>query len=410
MNRSKSLAPEFDYPLLVLITALIGFGLVMVFSASYDVAYAYKQDVLYFFIRQLIWIVIGLAAFGITLSTDYRTWQTWAVPILILAVALLLLVLIAGTERLGASRQLLNGSIQPSEIAKIAIIIYVAAWLGSKGERLRSASVGLLPFAVLLGLLVGLILLQPDIDTSVVIAFTAIAMFFIAGADLFQVLIVMLLGIVTFVLTIVLSGYGVARVTNYLNYISDPTQVGTDHIAQALTALTKGGVFGRGLSAGTSKLNFTLPMAHTDSIFAVIGEELGLWGTLLVLGLFLFFAYRGTRIALRAPDTFGTLLAFGITTWLVFQALLNMAVMTATIPPSGQTLPFFSYGGSSTVANLAAVGILLNISRGGKGGLRLNAISGFWRRNGRSRVPDSDGRSGTTEQTAGYTRSASRKR
>ena len=410
MNRSKSLVPEFDYALLVLITALIGFGLVMVFSASYDLAYDYKQDVLYFFVRQLMWIVIGIAAFGITLSIDYRTWQTWAVPILAVAVALLLLVLIAGTEKLGASRQLHNGSIQPSELAKIAIIIYVAAWLGSKGERLQSASVGLLPFAVLLGLLVGLILLQPDIDTSVVIAFTAIAMFFIAGADLFQVLIVMLLGVVTFVVTIKLSGYGMTRMTMYLSTITSATHAGDSQIDRALAALANGGLLGRGLSAGTSKLNFTLPMAHTDSIFAVIGEELGLWGTLLVLGLFVFFAYRGTRIALRAPDTFGTLLAFGITTWLVIQAFMNMAVMTATVPPSGQTLPFFSYGGSSTVANLAAVGILLNVSRGGRGGLRLHAISGFWRRNGRSRVPDSDGRHGTAEQSAGYTRSAPRKR
>ncbi len=409
MNRSKSVESDFDYLLLVLITALVGFGLVMVFSASYDLGYSRADhNVFYYFVKQLLWVVLGAAAFGIAVSIDYRTWQSWAVPILGVALMMLLLVLVVGGKKLGAVRQISNGSIQPSEFAKLAIVIYIAAWLASKGERLKSASVGLLPFAVLLGLLVGLILRQPDIDTSVVIAFTAIAMFFIAGADLVQVLIVVILGVVTFIVTIKLSPYGLDRIKAYLDPLANAAK--NEHIATALDALGNGGFLGRGLTESTTKVGAVLPMAHSDSIFAVIGEELGLWGALLVVGLFLFFAYRGTRIALRAPDTFGTLLAFGITTWLVFQAFMNMGVMTNTLPPSGQTLPFFSYGGSSMVANLVAVGILLNVSRGGRGGLRLDALTGFWRRNGWSRVPDSDSRRGSAEQNPGYARTTPRGR
>ena len=216
---------------------------------------------------------------------------------------------------------------------------------------------------MLLGLLVGLILAQPDIDTAMMITFTAMAMFFIAGADLLQLAILCLLGVISFAGVIMLSAHARERIQIFVSSVANPIQTQNFHLREAIYALVEGGVFGQGLANSVHKLPGGLPAVHSDSIFAVVGEELGLVGTLLIVALFLFFAYRGTRIATRAPDTFGMLLAFGITTWLVLQAFINMAVITATFPLSGLPLPFFSYGGSSTVINLAAVGILLNISQ-----------------------------------------------
>ncbi len=406
MTRNKPLLPTFDYPLLVLMAALVGFGLVMVFSASYAFAYVNTENPLYFFIRQLIWTGIGAGALVVALNIDYRLWKKWALPIMAITLLLLLLVLVFGAAKFGARRQFFDGSVQPSEIAKLAIIIYIAAWLSSKGSMARNVSISLVPFAVLLGLLVGLILAQPDIDTAMMISVTAVAMFFIAGANLVQMVILTALGAVTFAAVIILSPHAHERMTIFISSIGNPIQTQNFHLREALYALVEGGVFGQGLANSVHKLPGGLPAVHSDSIFAVVGEELGLVGTLLVLALFLFFAYRGTRIAMAARDSFGALLAFGITTWLVAQAFINMAVITATFPLSGLPLPFFSYGGSSTVINLGAVGILLNISRGG-GGIRFDALDRLWRRNRRPRLSDPDHGGGSARglRTTGYARS-----
>lgn len=383
--------PSFDYVMLVLVVGLLGFGLVMLFSASYAFAHFAKDDPLYYFQRQLVWVALGGAAMLVLLNMDYRIWNELALPILGLTVVVLFLVLVAGSERFGARRQLLgSGSIQPSEVAKLTFIIYAAAWLSSKGERLRRVNYGVVPFAVLLGLVIGLLLLQPDIDTSLIITVTAVAMFFVAGADLMQMGLIGLLSSLTFAVAVLMFDYARTRFEVFLAALRNPFQAQDFHVQQAVAALMAGGVQGRGLTEGEYKLPPGLPTVHSDSIFAVVGEELGLVGTLLVLSLFLFFAYRGVRIALAAPDAFGTLLAFGITTWLSLQALINIAMITATIPIAGLVLPFFSYGGSSMVANLAAIGILLNISRGG-GGFSFDAASRFWRRDRRTRVPYPDG-------------------
>ncbi|NOX62502.1 MAG: cell division protein FtsW [Chloroflexi bacterium] len=403
MTRTRVEPPEFDYPLLILIAILVAFGLVMVFSASYSIAYYYKDDALYFFVRQLIWTGLGAVALLMLLNIDYRTWRDWAIPIIGVTLLALLAVLIMGSERFGARRQILGGSIQPSEIAKITIIMYVAAWLSSKGNRLRHVSYGLAPFAVLLGLLVSLIIVQPDISTSLVITVTAVAMFFIAGADLLQLGIIGLLGGTTFTLVISASAYAQERIQVFLDSFSNPLNAQNQQVRAAIAALMNGGPLGQGLGNGEYKGPFGVPMAHSDTIFAVVGEELGLLGALTVLALFFFFAYRGIRIARRAPDQFGALLAFGITTWLVVQALINIAVVTATFPVTGLPLPFFSYGGSSTLANLAAVGILLNISKGG-GGLNLHAYSPFRRRNRRARVPDPERGRGAARRRTSYAR------
>jgi cell division protein FtsW len=378
--------------MLVLVVGLVGFGLVMLFSASYAFAYWAKGNPLYFFQRQLVWVGLGSVALLILLNVDYRIWNELALPILGLTVVALFLVLVAGSDRFGARRQLLGGgSIQPSEVAKLTFTIYVAAWLSSKGERLRRVNYGVVPFAVLLGLVIGLLLLQPDIDTSLIITVTAVAMFFVAGADLIQMGLIGLLSGLTFGGAILVFDYAQKRFRVFWEVITNPFQAQDFHVQQVVAALMAGGIQGRGLTEGEYKLPPGLPTVHSDSIFAVVGEELGLVGTLLVLSLFLLFAYRGVRIALRAPDAFGTLLAFGITTWLALQALINIAMITATIPIAGLVLPFFSYGGSSMVANLAAIGILLNISRGG-GGLVVDASSRFRGWNRWTRVPPSDGR------------------
>ncbi len=393
--------PSFDYVMLVLVVGLVGFGLVMLFSASYAFAYWAKDNPLYFFQRQLVWVGLGSVALLILVNTDYRIWSELALPILGLTVVVLFLVLVAGSDRFGARRQLLSGgSIQPSEAAKLTFIIYAATWLSSKGERLRQMNYGVVPFAVLLGLVIGLLLLQPDLDTSLIITVTAMAMFFVAGADLIQMGLIGLLGALTFGAAVLLFDYARMRFRVFLEAIANPFQAQDFHVQQVVAALMAGGIQGRGLTESEYKLPPGLPTVHSDSIFAVVGEELGLVGTLLVLSLFLLFAYRGVRIALLAPDAFGTLLAFGITTWLTLQALINIAMITATIPIAGLVLPFFSYGGSSMVANLAAIGILLNISRGG-GGLIFDATAGFRWWNRWTRVPHLDGRRSAEGAVAG---------
>ncbi|RME80460.1 MAG: cell division protein FtsW [Caldilineae bacterium] len=395
MRNAKTQQPEFDYTLLVLVTVLLGFGLVMLFSASYETAYVKLGDPLYYFTRQLIWTLLGLAAMLVLINIDYRLWRELAIPILGITMLGLIAVLFVGEERFGARRQILGGSIQPSEIAKLSIVIYIGAWLASKGKDLRKVSYGLIPFAVLLGLLVGLIVIQPDISTAALVTVTAGAMFFVAGADVVQIGILGLMGGLTFAGIITQQSHARERVIDYLQTLPNPLSSPDFQVREGILALVEGGFFGTGLANSVHKRPGGLPAVHSDSIFAVVGEELGLIGTLSILALFLYFAYRGVRIALRAPDAFGSLVAFGITTWLVLQALFNIAVITATFPYTGLPLPFFTYGGSAMLANLAAVGILLNISRGGQG-ITLDALTRLWRRNRRPRVSHSQRRRGAT--------------
>jgi cell division protein FtsW len=275
---------------------------------------------------------------------------------------LLVLVLLVGDERFGGQRWLFNGSIQPSELGKLAIIIYIADWLSSKGEQIRRVSYGLIPFAILLGVITGLIVLQRDLGTAILISTTALAMFFIAGGNLVQILLSGILGGGTLYFLITSSPYRMARMTAFLDPLnSDPLGNGYQ-IRQILIALGSGGLTGLGLGASRQKFGY-IPASHTDGIFAILGEELGLIGVLTVIGLFAFFAYRGFRIALAAPDAFGVVLASGITCSLVFQAIINVGVVTASLPFTGIPLPFISFGGSSLVISMASIGLLLAVSR-----------------------------------------------
>jgi cell division protein FtsW len=355
-------AAHVDYVLLLTVAALLLIGLMMVYSATFDWSYAETDSPWSFFMRQVIWVALGLAVMAVLSRIDYIWWRRMAVPIMGIALVLLVLVLAFGSARFGAQRTFLNGSVQPSEPAKLAVIIYIAAWLSSKGQKLRQMTYGLIPFAVLIGLIAGLIVLQPDFSTAILVVLTAGAMFFIAGADLLQVGLGCGVSGVTFYLLIMNSPHGADRLNRYLETLANSESI-SYHVEQALVALGSGGLFGRGLGASYQKFGY-LPAPHTDSVFAVLGEELGLAGCLVVVALFAMLAQRGFKIAHGARDPFGAVLAAGLTCWLIFQALINVAVMTGTIPFTGIPLPFLSMGGSAMVSSLAAVGLLLSISRG----------------------------------------------
>jgi len=354
---------RYDWGLLMVVSVLLLLGVVMVFSASYPRAMEGFDNPYYFVARQIVWLVIGVSALIVSARIPYTLWDRWSIPIMGVALLSLLFVIVIGTERFGSTRAYYNGSIQPSEPAKIAIIIYVSTWLTSKGRRIREAKAGLLPFGVLMGIVAVLIVLQPEISTAILIVATAAIMLFVAGADLKQLALVGVIATTTFLIVIRYSSYAADRIERYLASIGNPLASDEWQVSQGVQALMRGGFWGTGLGNGQAQQTGYLPVSWSDNIYGVIGEELGLLGTLLVILLFALLAWRGLRIALRSPDNFGMLLATGITTILILQALLNTAVIVAAAPPTGVTLPFVSYGGSSLVASLAGIGILLSISR-----------------------------------------------
>lgn len=364
-ERPRAVQGHYDWGLLTVVTLLLLLGLVMVFSASYPRGLEGFDNPYYFVARQFIWLLVGAGGLVVAARIPYLLWNRWSVPLMGGTLLALLAVILIGDERLGSSRTYYQGSIQPSEAAKIAVILYVSAWLNSKGARIRHARAGLLPFGVLMGIVSVLIVLQPEITVAVLIVVTSAIMLFVAGADLKQLAVIGAVAAATFLLVVQYTGYAADRISHYLTWMGDPVASEEWQVSQGVQALMRGGLFGRGLGNGLAQQTGYLPLSWSDNIFGVIGEELGLLGTLFVLLLFLLLAYRGLRIALRAPDNFGMLLATGITASLLLQALLNMAVIAAVSPPTGMTLPFVSYGGSSLVASLVGIGILLNISRFG---------------------------------------------
>ena len=394
MGQSKTEEHKFDYLLIITVAALLIVGLMMIYSATFALGYQLHEQPTYYFIRQLLWMGIGLLAMIISARIEYHTWRRFSIPIMGGAFALLALVLIIGETRFGGQRWLLNGSIQPSELSKLAIILYIADWLSSKGTQIKNVRYGLVPFAVLLGFITGLIVLQQDLSTAILIASTSLAMFFIAGGSLWQILVSLGLAGVTFAFFTMRSSYRVSRILTFLDPLgADPTGDGYQ-IHQILIALGSGGITGLGLGASRQKFGY-IPASHTDGIFAILGEELGLIGCVAVMGLFVFLAYRGFRIALEARDSYGTILAAGITCSLVFQAIVNVGVITASLPFTGIPLPFISFGGSSLVISMASVGLLLAVSRRTIPGEtqpkkeRRRATNDIRRRDRRARVPGS---------------------
>jgi cell division protein FtsW len=357
-----------DYLLLTIVGILVPIGLVMVYSASFmDALTTRDGNQLYYAWRQFTAAILGIVGLLVAQRLEYRVWRRYSVHILAGTLVLLLAVLV-----LPASITTVNGarswirlgplSVQPSEFAKLALCIYFADWLSRRSERLGNVTYGLVPFAVTLGVVCGLVMLEHDLGTTIVLVVIAGAIYFAAGANLLHILGAAGLAAGAFWGMIRLAAYRQDRIAVWLDGPFAHYQGAGYQPAHALYALGSGGILGVGLGQGRQKFLW-LPQAHTDAIFAIIGEEFGLIGTLFIVACFLVIAYRGFRIAGRAPEPFAALLAAGLTSWLVFQALINIAVVTTLIPFTGLTLPFLSYGGSSLMACMIAVGILLSISR-----------------------------------------------
>ena len=362
---AKPITGRMDYPLLLAITGLLAFGLIMVYSSSVVTAYTGYRNQFYFLIKQGISASIGLTVMLVLTRVDYHLLRALSVPGLVIAVVLLAAVLIpgVGSEVYGAQRWLPLGTfqLQPSELAKLALIIYISHWLTTKREQVSDFAYGLMPFSVLMGIIVALLMKQPDMGTTIVLVTTAVAIFYAAGASLLHLGLLSAVGAFAGVILIRIAPYRMERFLAFIDPWEKPLATGY-HVVQSLLAFGAGGITGVGLGVGRQKFMY-LPFPHTDSIFAVVGEELGLLGTIGVVLAFVFLAYRGLRIAWYAPDQFGRLLAVGVTCGIAFQAMMNMAVLTSSVPFTGITLPFISYGGSSLITTLAGCGILLNVSR-----------------------------------------------
>lgn len=355
-----------DYPLLTAVGILVPLGLVMVYSSSFVDAFITHGNQLYYTLRQATGVVIGTAGLLVAQRIDYRIWRKYSVPLIGLALLLLLLVLIlpAGITTVNGARSWIRigvFSMQPSEIAKLAMIVYFADWLSRRGERLDNVSYGLIPFAVMLGMVCGLVMLEGDLGTTIVLILIAGVVYFTAGANLLHIFGAAAVSAGAFWAMVKIAPFRQGRIAAWLDPFSDYLGAGWQPV-HGLYALGSGGIVGVGLGQGRQKFLW-LSQAHTDAIFAVIGEEFGLIGTLFVVGCFMVIAYRGLRIAGRAPDPFAALLATGLTSWLVFQAIINVAVVTTLLPFTGLTLPFISYGSTSLIMCMVAAGILLSISR-----------------------------------------------
>jgi cell division protein FtsW len=361
MRNKGGLRLGIDVPLLLIVLTLLIFGLVMVYSASYDYSLSFYGDAYRIFQRQVLFMVLGVGVAAALTFLDYHIWQRLAVPVGGLAVVGLLAVLLANNVLNNAARTLWEGSIQPSELAKLITVIYLAVWLYSKRDFLQDVTLGLIPLGIMLGALGFLIYLQPDLSAVITIALLGAIMFFLAGADLRQIGFLIVFGLIFGWLLVQVSSTGSERMSAYLAGLKNPLN-SSYHVRRSLEAFVNGGWFGVGIGMSETKLT-GLPVPQTDSIYAVIGEETGFFGATGLIVLYVLLLWRGLTIAQHAKDGLGALMAAGLTLWLALEAFVNMAVMVNVLPFAGNALPFISAGGSNLGVSLAAVGILLNISR-----------------------------------------------
>lgn len=364
-SEARKKSGQFDYLLLLAVLGLLAIGTVMVFSASATTSYQTVGNPYYFLERQLMWAVLGIITLAVASRFNYWRYQKWAVPLYGVSVVLLVAVLIPhiGININGARRWLGVGSlqVQPSELAKIGMILLFARLFTLHHDQLPHFVRGILPHLALAMVILLLVLAEPDLGTTVAIGGTFFVMLFVAGAKKRHLGALFASALPALAVVIAVAPYRLRRIVAFTDPWKHPLGAGF-HTIQALLALGSGGILGLGLGYSRQALGY-LPESYTDFIFAVLGEELGLLGTVMVVMLFMIVAWRGYRIAMRAPDLFSSLLATGFTTMIVIQAAINIGVVTATLPVTGITLPFISYGGSSLVLSLAGVGVLLNISR-----------------------------------------------
>ena len=361
-DKSRSIKLPFDVPMLLIVIVLIVFGLLMVYSASWDFSIRMGKGPTYIFGRQVVWVLLGSVLAIIASFFNYHRYQKLLVPTGILTLLALLAVLIVNEKgNPDSTRMLLGTSIQPSELAKAVIIIYLSFWLYRRKDSLNDVQAALIPMGIILGVTAMLIMLQPDLSAAVTVLLLGIMLLFLAGCEWKIILIILILAVIGGLPVMFLYSTGRARMNSYLTGLSNPLE-SSYHIQRSLEAVIKGGWLGVGL--GNADTKFTgLPLAPTDSIFSVIAEETGILGGLFLVTMFILFIWRGLVIAKNAPDQLGSLLAFGLTAWIGLEALINMAVLVGLIPFTGNALPLISAGGSSLVVTLTAIGIILNVSK-----------------------------------------------
>ena len=364
--KPKRKVGHIDYPIVLMIGLLCAFGLVMVFSASYY----YAQNTAsvgydgYFFIRkQAVYLAIGFPMMLIISFVDFRKLERFKLIGILVSIAMLLAVLAFGQETNGAKRWIVIGgqSIQPSEIAKFGMMLYMASFAAKKHKVMHSFTKGMLPMLLVIGVICGLVMLQPNMSMAVIMGLMGYALLFIGGCDTKQMLLLLLVLIGLFILLAIIEPYRMARLTSFVDPWKDALGDGYQLI-QSYYALGSGGLLGVGLNNSRQKLLY-MTYGESDFIFAIVAEELGFVGAILVLAAYGFIIYRGIRIALLCRDRFGSMLAGGITVVFGLQVFVNIGVCTGLLPTTGQALPFISAGGSSMMIFLAAMGVLLSVSR-----------------------------------------------
>ncbi len=358
-----------DYIIMAVVGMLVVMGVLAVYSSSFALGLLEYGDANYFVLRQVMFAVAGGMAMWVMMKWDYRQLRIVS-PLLMLAALLGLAAVLVpgiGVNHNGATRWIAIGGpippLQPSEFAKLALIVYVAAWLAGRGDNVKTFWLGFFPCVMLVGIIAGLVMLEPDLGTTIVLVLTTITLVFVAGASLTHVAAFLGIGGVAASMLIFTGEYRADRIFAFISAEDDPSGRGFQTL-QLLIALGSGGAHGLGIGASRQKF-FYVPGAHTDGIFAIIGEEVGFIGCAVVLVLFAVLLARGFRVIFRARDDFGSLLAVGIVSWIGYQALINIGGITRTLPLTGIPLPFVSYGGSALVAMMAGIGILLSVSRYG---------------------------------------------
>jgi len=359
----KKSSPDFMIFLSVLL--LLGIGIIMVFSSSQYTSYYQYKDSFHFLRRQFFNALVGIAAMVFVLKINYQKLKILAKPALIVSFILLIVILIPGVgiEVNGSIRWLGVGGlqVQPSEIIKVTMVMYLALFLSQRQHLMQSFTKGFLPPLAIMGVACALIMLQPDLGTALALSGTTVVMLWAAGARKTHLTLLVICGVALILAAIVLEPYRMERLMAFLDPWKDPQDTGFQTI-QSLLAIGSGGLAGMGLGFGRAKM-FYLPERHTDFIFAILAEELGFIGGAVVIMLFLLFVWRGLKVAVSFPEAFGSLLAIGITSMVGIQAIINLGVVTGSLPVTGITLPFISYGGSSLLFSLAGIGLLLNVSR-----------------------------------------------
>ncbi|MDC4241124.1 stage V sporulation protein E [Clostridium tertium] len=368
IKRKKIKMKNIDYSLLCAIVVLLFIGIVMVYSSSSYYA-LYQEDVWnsdHYFTKEIIWTVVGIIGMIVTMSIDYHTYKKWTPWLVIITIGLLVLVLFAGVNINGARRWIRLGplSFQPSELAKYVVVLYLALLIDKRRGKIKEFKGGTLYYLAIAAVFAGLIILEKNLSITAIVMMVAFIMILVGGAKLSHLFSLIPIGLSAGLGLIFMESYRLQRLTSFLDPWADPSG-DSYQLIQSLYALGSGGLFGVGLGNSRQKALF-MPEPHNDFIFAIIGEELGLIGCVAIISIFIFIVIKGTSIAVKARDNYGYLLAIGIISVIAIQAIINIAVVTGSMPVTGVPMPLISYGGTSLVFNLCAIGILLNISRQSK--------------------------------------------